>query len=78
MAEIVAGAEAAALAGDDRHPQVVVGREVVEHLAEFGVRGRMQGIEALRTVDGYGHDVVGLVDLAELGHRGLPLADGGA
>ena len=44
ITKIVAGAEATPAPGDDRDPHVVVGGEIVEHIAEFGVRWRVQGV----------------------------------
>ena len=39
VAQVVAGAEAAAFAGDDRHPHVVIGGELIEHFAEIRIGG---------------------------------------
>ena len=69
VAKVVAGAEPAPGPGHDGYPHVVVGGKVVEDLAEFGVAGRMQGVEPLRAVQGDRHDVVTLVDTAEFGHE---------
>jgi hypothetical protein len=55
--QIVAGAEGA-LAGtrDDRHPRVVVAREVVEDLDQLDVRMAVEGVHPLGPVEGHIRD----------------------
>ena len=71
IAKVVAGAEAPTAAGDDGNPHVVVGGEVVEYLTKLGIGGRVQRVQAIRSVQGDGHHVVLLVDQTVLRHGGL-------
>src|SRR6185312_17093991 len=70
MLQVVAGGEGAlAGAGDDGHPLVLVGGEVVEDLVELEVRRRMQRVHHLRPVQRDGGDGAVLLDGDEfVGH----------
>ena len=70
--EVVAGAERlVAGAGDDRHPEIGVGVELVERLDQLLVRHGMAGVVDLRPVDRDDQQAAVGFDLAVLAH-GIP------
>ena len=68
--EVGAGAEAPAPAGDDHHPDLVVGVDAVEGVAQLALHRDGEGVQPVGAVEGDGGDAVGDLEI-DVVHAGM-------